>query len=208
MGAGLGTSGAGALSLAYALNQLYGSPLSQEQAARLSHRAEVVCRTGLGTVIAETVGGLEIRTKAGAPGVGRVTVIPLPADIRALCLIFGPLSTRKALEDQATRKKINALGSTLVERFHAGPSLENFLGFSREFAEYTGLITPRVRTVMDALTTGDIPCSMPMFGEGIFTLVSGRALDRAMVILKQHRGGGVIINSRLDTQGGRNINAA
>jgi pantoate kinase len=208
MGAGLGTSGAGALSLAYALNRLYGLPLSQEEAARIAHRADVRCRTGLGTVMAETVGGLEIRTRAGAPGTGEVTVVPVPADIRVLCLIFGPLSTSRALGDPETRAKINELGWVLVEKFRARPTTETFLEYSREFAEHSGLITPRVRAVMDALTAAGITCSMPMFGEGIFTLLSGPRLDRAEDIITPYKGGGVIIRSRLDTQGGRIINAA
>ncbi len=208
MGAGLGTSGAGALSLAYALNRLYGLQLTQEQAARLAHRADVRCRTGLGTVIAETVGGLEIRTRAGAPGVGAVTTVPVPAAMRALCLIFGPLSTSRVLGDPETRAKINELGSALMEKFRARPTAARFLEYSREFAEHSGLITPRVRAVMEALDSEGITCSMPMFGEGIFTLLSGPLLERAKDILTQHKGGGVIIRSRLDTQGGRIINAA
>ena len=51
-GAGFGTSGAGALSLALALNRLYGSPLEESQTVGTAHSADVLCRTGLGTTTA------------------------------------------------------------------------------------------------------------------------------------------------------------
>jgi len=208
MGAGLGTSGAGALSLAYALNRLYDLPLSREQAARIAHRAEVQYKTGLGTVIAESVGGLEIRTEAGAPGTGRVLCIPHPAETAVCCLIFGPLSTQHALQDTETRKKINDLGAVLVKEFGDNPSVESFLRLSRRFAEHTGLITERVRSVLTALDAENIPCSMPMFGEGIFTLIHPRDKSRVLRVFTQYKNSGTIIESSIDTQGGRVINAA
>ena len=57
LGAGFGTSGAAALSLALALNEALSLGLSKIEAAQLAHVAEVECKTGLGTVIAETFGG-------------------------------------------------------------------------------------------------------------------------------------------------------
>ena len=58
VGAGFGSSGAAALSLAVALNQALGLNLSQIEAAQIAHVADVECKTGLGTVIAETFGGV------------------------------------------------------------------------------------------------------------------------------------------------------
>jgi len=65
IGAGFGTSGAAALSLALALNEVFDLGMSKIEAAQLAHIAEVECKTGLGTVAAETFGGLEIRVKPG-----------------------------------------------------------------------------------------------------------------------------------------------
>ena len=64
IGFGLGSSGAAALSLSYALNQALDIGLSATQAAQIAHMAEIACNTGLGTVIAEFAGGLEMRTSA------------------------------------------------------------------------------------------------------------------------------------------------
>ena len=57
IGFGLGSSGAAALSLSYALNEAFNTGLSMKEAAQLAHNAEIACKTGLGTVIAEFTGG-------------------------------------------------------------------------------------------------------------------------------------------------------
>ena len=205
IGAGFGSSGAGALSLAYALNSHFSSPLAKEEAARLAHIAEVQCNTGLGTVIAETVGGLEIRTKAGAPGSGSIETIPLPQDIEVLSLIFGPLSTKNALKHPATKKKINTLGKVLVTRFARERTLNTFLDCSREFAEHTGLLTERVRNILAQCDARGFQCSMPMFGEGVFTLVPQKQSDDMLAIFNNFAAQAVIIKSTISTQGGRVI---
>ena len=77
IGAGLGTSGAAALSLALALNQVLGLGMSELEASKVAHITEIRCITGLGTVIAQSCGGLEIRTRPGAPGIGEVRQVSL-----------------------------------------------------------------------------------------------------------------------------------
>jgi pantoate kinase len=207
MGAGFGSSGAGALSLAYALNEHFSNPLTQEEAARIAHLAEVQCKTGLGTVIAETVGGLEIRTEAGGPGSGKIETIPVPEDIEVLSLVFGPLSTKKALNHPVTRKKINTLGKVLVARFSRDPTLKAFLDCSREFAEYTGLITERIRKIMSLCDAQGFQCSMPIFGEGVFTLIPKKQTTAISAIFNNFAARAVIIKSKISVQGGKVIHA-
>jgi pantoate kinase len=208
MGSGFGSSGAGALSLAYALNSHFSSPLTQTEAARIAHLAEIRCKTGLGTVIAETVGGLEIRTRAGAPGIGQIKTVPVPEHTEVLCLIFGALSTQMALGDPAVRTKINLLGEDLVTRFAQAPSLSAFLDYSREFAEHSGLITDRVRKVMSLLDAAHFQCSMPMFGEGVFTLVREKNTAEILSLFNRFKADSVIIKSTIPTEGGKVIYAA
>src|SRR5881397_2282855 len=61
VGFGLGSSGAAAPSESYALNEALDIGLSRTEAAQVAHRAEIACKTGLGTVIAEFAGGFEMR---------------------------------------------------------------------------------------------------------------------------------------------------
>jgi pantoate kinase len=90
IGAGFGTSGAGALSLGLALNEALGLGMSKIQCAQIAHVAEIECKTGLGTVIAETFGGFEIRVKPGAPGIGEIKCLPIPENAVVACHVFGP----------------------------------------------------------------------------------------------------------------------
>ena len=60
IGYGLGSSGSAALSLSYALNEALKTNLTKVQAAQIAHNADIVCRTGLGTVISEFTGGFEL----------------------------------------------------------------------------------------------------------------------------------------------------
>ncbi len=96
IGFGLGSSGAATLSLSYALNRSLKVGLSAEQAAQIAHYAEIVCRTGLGTVIAEYTGGFETRTSAGAPGIGTIRKIELKGH-RAIIFCMAPISTKSIL---------------------------------------------------------------------------------------------------------------
>lgn len=171
-GSGFGTSGAGALSLALALNQWGGAPFSNTEAAQFAHRAEVECRTGLGTVIGEFFGGFEIRTKTGAPGYGEILHIPYQEDLRAVFAVRGPYSTSKALASAEVRNKVNLNGKTALDGLQRDPSVQNFLRYSRQFAEGTGLFTPWVADILEVLDAHRIIGSMLMFGEGVFTLAS------------------------------------
>jgi len=203
LGAGFGTSGAAALSLALALNDALGLGLSRIEAAQLAHVAEVECKTGLGTVIAETLGGVEIRVKPGAPGIGEIKQVPVPKDTAVACLVFGPLSTRRLLSDSVTRKRVNELGGKLVDSLVNEPSIANFMQLSRQFAEHVGLITSTVRDVLELADDVGSVCSMPMFGESVFMLAQRESLDELLRIFHEHCSGGQVFVSNVDFQGAR-----
>src|ERR687884_1338382 len=99
IGFGLGSSGAAALSLSYALNDALTAGLSTVEAAQIAHNAEVACKTGLGTVIAEFAGGFEIRTNAGAPGIGTVEKIEL-RNHKAIIFCISQISTKSFLRNR------------------------------------------------------------------------------------------------------------
>ena len=203
VGAGLGTSGAAALSLALALNEAFDLGMSKTEAAQLAHVAEVECRTGLGTVIAETFGGVEIRVKPGAPGIGEVRSLAVPKDDVVACLVLGPLSTREFLSDEKVRRRINEFGGKLVDELIAAPTIRNFLKFSRQFAEHVGLITDKVRDVLNATDNIGIVCSMPMFGESVFTLIEQENVGQLLQVFRNPDSNRRIIVSEIDHEGAR-----
>jgi len=186
IGSGFGSSGAGALSLALALNKALNLGLSRIKTSQIAHIAEVKCKTGLGTVIAETFGGVEIRVKPGAPGIGKIKSIPVNDDYTVACLNFGKLSTKKNLSDPEIRRRINESGKKLVDKLITNPNLSDFMAFSRNFAEDVGLLSPRMRKVLEETDKLGITCSMAIFGETIFSLIKRNETEEILEIFRKH----------------------
>ena len=203
IGAGFGTSGAAALGLALAMNEVFGLGLSKIEAAQIAHTAEVECKTGLGTVIAELFGGVEIRVKPGAPGTGEIKHWLAPKDYTFACLTFGSFSTKKLLTDKKIRKRINEFGGKLVDALVEEPNVENFMKFSRRFVEHVGLITEKVGRILEVADNANFNCSMPMFGESVFTLTTQESLEKLLRIFRKYGSDGKIIVSEIDFEGAR-----
>lgn len=203
IGAGLGTSGAAALGLALALNALFDLGMSRIEAAQLAHIAEVECGTGLGTVIAETLGGFEIRVREGAPGIGEIIQVPVNSDIAVFCLIFGPLSTKSLLLDDEVCRRINMLGGKLVDEIVRDQTVYNFMKLSRIFADHVGLMSDGVRKIFKIMDEAGFIMSMPMFGDGVFTICERDLIKDILDILHKYRFNGKIILSEIDLDGAR-----
>jgi pantoate kinase len=196
IGYGLGTSGAAALSLSYALNKALDIKFLKEQAAQIAHIAEIECNTGLGTVISEFYGGLEIRTSFGAPGIGKVTKIELD-NYKAIILCISPLSTKKILSNYSNNA--NILGKKMVERLLLSKDVNSFLRMSYEFADFLGLTKGLCAKPIEELNNCGIDCSIGMFGETIFTLVPPNEISTVTSVLKKFRG--TLIVSDIDNRG-------
>jgi pantoate kinase len=196
IGYGLGTSGAAALSLSYALNKALDINLLKEQAAQIAHIAEIECKTGLGTVISEFYGGLEIRTSFGAPGIGKVTKIELN-NYKAIILCISPLSTKQILTNYSNNA--NTLGQKMVEQLLLSKDVTSFLRMSHEFADFLGLTKGLCAKPIEELTHFGVDCSIGMFGETIFTLVPPNEISTVTSILNKFHG--TLIVSDIDNQG-------
>lgn len=203
IGAGFGTSGAAALSLALALNEASGLGMSKLEAAQIAHIAEVECKTGLGTIIAETFGGFEVRVKPGAPGIGEIKRLSVPEDTLVACHVFGPLSTRESLTNPETRARINRFGGELINELVNAPTIINFMKLSRQFAEHVGLITEKVRGILDAADKAGVVCSMPMFGESAFTVTDQNEVERILQVFRKSALSGKTIVSKVNHEGAR-----
>jgi pantoate kinase len=199
IGFGLGSSGAAALSLSYALNQVLDIGLNRTQAAQIAHQAEIACNTGLGTVIAEFAGGFEMRTSAGAPGVGSVSKIDLDKNYKAIVLCLAPILTRSFLTNRIN--EINGLGGIMLSKLYASRSLDDFLEMSHGFAEMLSLTEGRCRGPIAALKTRGIESSIALFGQTVFTVVSEERTAEAVGALREfgHR----LIVCNMDKAGAR-----
>ena len=196
IGYGLGTSGAGALSLTYALNKALNINLSKEHAAQIAHIAEIECNTGLGTVISEFYGGLEIRTSFGAPGIGKLTKIELN-NYKAIILCISPLSTKQILTNYSNNA--NSLGEKMVEQLLLSKDVNFFLRMSHQFADFLGLTKGICAKPIEELNRLGVDSSMGMFGETIFTLVPPNEVSSVTSVLKKFPG--TLIVSDIDNRG-------
>ncbi len=181
--AGFGSSGGGALSLALAINEAAGVGLTRIEAAQIAHVAEIECKTGLGSVFAAERGGFGILTKPGAPGIGDAKSYPGAAKLRVVYAYYGPIPTKEALGNPALRAKINELGGKSVDELSTKTEPVRFMRLSRAFTEHVGLITPRLRSVFDAMDRQGITLTMAMFGEVAFAVMEKeKALEAAAML--------------------------
>ncbi|MFQ6136592.1 MAG: pantoate kinase [Candidatus Hydrothermarchaeales archaeon] len=166
---GFGTSASGALSTGLALNKALGLDLSLNQIGEIAHHSEVTNRTGLGDVIAECEGGVVIREREGAPGIGRVSKIPCGDYVVAL-LVGEELETKSVLNDAQKKEKINSIGEACLRMLLKTPTVENFLKLSKGFATETGMLEGEVKRTIGKLEERGIVSSMMMLGNSVFTI--------------------------------------
>lgn len=199
VGYGLGCSAAVALSLAYALNQAFSTGFSKEQLGQIAHKAEVMCQTGLGDVLASYHGGFEIRVKEGAPGIGQVKKLPI-GSYSAVMICFSSISTKQFLKEKLS--SINGLGGKMVDSLEKTHSIDEFHDHSVEFAKYVNIITPRMQEVIDDLRSNGIRCGVALFGETIFSLIPQQHEEKVINLLEKYSDG-IIIKSKIDDFGAR-----
>jgi len=199
VGYGLGSSGAVALSLSFALDQALETKLDKTTIGQIAHNAEVNCKTGLGDVLASFHGGFEIRVKPGAPGIGCVEKI-VADKISVIMICFSPISTNKFIKEHLSQ--INGLGGKMVNRLLESKNYEHFQDMSLEFAKFVDIITPRMQKLVNELSKNNIKCGIAFFGETIFSMIPKENEDKVLEILQKYSDG-IIIKSELDDNGAR-----
>jgi len=185
IGVGFGASGAGALSTALALGRLLDPKMTRSRAAGFAHCAEVVNHTGLGDVIGQFKGGVEVRTHPGAPGIGRIVSIPYDKELRVVLAGGEGLNAKRAaLTDAAWHDRINQAADKLVESVETHRSLSMLVACSRRFAEAAGFATARVTSGLDMLDSAGLGLSAQvMLGDSIFCFCTEETTGTAVSIL-------------------------
>jgi pantoate kinase len=161
---GFGMSAAGAFSTALALARLLAQPHSD--ALRAAHYAEIQMHTGLGDVIATTIGGIEIRRQPGLPPWGMLEHIPGQCEL-VLCVVGEKIKTKDILTDQTKFKKIATIGKRCTQQLLQHPSLENLFRLGQRFTKDTGLASDNVQAAIDAAAPFGL-ASMCMLGNSVF----------------------------------------
>ena len=199
VGYGLGCSAAVALSLALALNQALNAGYSKTEVAQIAHLAEIRCKTGLGDVLASYHGGFEIRTKSGAPGVGKLEKIDPKEKLDVLIVCFNPISTKKFLGEKISL--VNGLGGKMVRELVKSKDVNEFQDKSIKFAKYIKVVTPKMNKVVSELRKNGIKSGVAFFGETIFSLVPSSKKQKVLQILEKYDG--LVLSSKIDNSGAR-----
>jgi len=205
LGAGFGSSGGGALTLALALNEAMDLGLSKVGASRVAHVAEIECRTGLGTVFAAMASGFGVLYEPGAPGIGRAEKYDQSGELAVVYVHFGPISTSEALSDLDLRRRINELGGRLVDEIRGDLGPRKFMEYARRFTDYVGISTPRLRRVFDEADRRHVPSTMAMFGEVAFALVEKGEVEQVSEVFRLGAPGRDVRTAFVDDIGARLI---
>jgi len=176
MGQGFGMSAASALSATYALASI--TDISQIEAIKASHRAEIQLKTGLGDVISSSFGGIEIRKEAGLPPWGIIEHIPGLYEL-VLCVVGKKLDTKKILSDPNKAKDIVNYGKYCTKKLLEKPSIENFFTLSQIFAMKTNLADKRVTDAIKVANQFGM-ASMCMLGNSVFAIGKTDMLCQAL----------------------------
>ncbi len=134
--------------------------------------------------MAQLHGGVEIRVKAGGPGVGVVDEIFVEG-YRVLAVPMGRLSTREVLDGEVIalieREGRKALDGLLTE-----PTVENMMRLARSFAENTGLLEGELLEMARELDRVlGIPCSMVMLGRSLFAFLREEEVGKVREMLSE-----------------------
>lgn len=139
LGAGYGLSAASALIHALASGLLKGDERSLLDYAALAHEVEVLYSTGLGDVISEYYGGVEIRLRPGAPGYGAIKQIEFSGNPRLVACVLSNGETTPLMLKRVSRE-VYEYGRELLRDLTDNPTLENFFEksqlFTRRVFEY------------------------------------------------------------------------
>ncbi len=163
LGAGFGVSGAAALGVAHAVNDIVDAMMTENELVKLAHRADVEAGTGLGDVVAQARGGVPLRLEPGAPGYGKMDGIPAQPTVEYTTM--GELSTADVLKGDLAR--INTAGRAAMERVQDRPTVDTFMTESATFARESGLLDDEIAAIIDRV---DRPVSMAMLGRTVFGL--------------------------------------
>ena len=204
IGAGFGSSAAGALTAALGLSKALDLPLTYNQIGRIAHVTEVQCKTGLGTVGPLMLGGCILTVEPGAPGISVIDRIPLSDDYMIVAGVFGSTPTKQVLALAEKRRQVNRYGRKTLEAILAEPSVENFMACCLDFAEKAGFMTARARQLVKlAEKAGAVGAAQNMVGEAVHAVTFEENAAEIAEAFKQVLPNEKILVAKIDSQGAR-----
>ncbi|ADM27336.1 GHMP kinase [Ignisphaera aggregans DSM 17230] len=175
IGGGYGSSGSSALAIAIAIARALKLKTTLRQIAEVAHEADIVCKTGLGTVVGllNPCGGIVIVKRAGGPFYAEIEHIPIDNTIIALTAFYKPIPKESILSSHEELERIRIIGVKTLGRILEEPTPEVFIRECYSFAIKTGFARGYIAEILRSVNSlrGVVGASMNMIGEGIFMFV-------------------------------------
>jgi len=204
IGAGFGTSAAGTAASCLALADAAQLPLTLNQLGQITHVAEVVNSTGLGTASAVFVGGFPLVIEPGAPGVGSLDQLRFPRNHSIICAYLGPVEKRHKITQGHLSARVNPAARIAMKAIKANPELRTFLSETRKFSQKAGFQTSEIALLMQkAVEAGAVGAAQNMIGHAIHAVVEDSRIVPVMKALRRTSRNAEIFTSRLDDRGVR-----
>jgi len=171
VGCGYGASGSGALGTVFGLNRLLNLNLTNIESGRIAHIAEVVNKTGLGTVCGQLGGGLCLLKEPGYPC--NYERFKSPNDLLVICGSFGTIQTKSILSDPNLSSEIKRAGKIALKKLLLEPNYEIFIEASFQFVEDTHIMEvlnlDKTKELLNNLRKLDIiGASMNQLGRSVY----------------------------------------
>lgn len=169
LGFGFGISGAASLGIAFALNTLLHLGKTKEELTKIAHTAEIVHRTGLGSVGTQITGGFLIKNKPGLPV--SATRLAFTGD-KLYAVIIDRLPTPSVLQDENRLLRVNRIAETALQKIKEKKNifLENVLDISYAYAIESGLLNDsQLIHIIEAVQKAGGSATMAMLGKVVIS---------------------------------------
>jgi len=189
VGCGYGASGSGALGIILALNKALALNLDLFECGRIAHIAEVINRTGLGTVCGQLSGGLSILKNPGYPC--HSERIQVDNNIKVVCTSFGEISTKSILSDPILNDKIKHAGKIALSKLINSPGIKTFMDVSLGFVRKTNILNlldlNEIKQFLRDLNNQNIiGASMNQLGKSVYAVCKEKNLDKVKEIFQSY----------------------
>jgi len=190
VGCGYGASGSGALGTIFGLNRLLSLNLSERECGKIAHIAEVVNKTGLGTVCGQLTGSLCILEEPGFPCVSKR--IKIPNNLKVICGTFGPIKTKSILSDPLLSSEIKKAGQKALKKLNRSPDISTFMKASIEFVYETKImeilnLTEIIELIEELNKLKILGASMNQLGRSVFCIGNKKEKINALEIFSSYQ---------------------
>jgi len=164
--------------------------LTNLESGKIAHIAEIVNKTGLGTVCGQLGRGLCVLKEPGYPC--NHERLKSPNDLLVISGSFGAIQTKSILSDENLSSSIKKAGKIALNKLLLEPNYKNFIKASYEFVDNTQIMNAlnleRVSNLInDLMKLGIIGASMNQLGQSVYAFCKKEKEDEVFEIYNTNK---------------------